>query len=641
MKNLKTFLGEKLPGYEYRPEQEAMAAAVLDALKEGKNLIVEAGTGVGKSLAYLIPVILWINEDDKRRVVVTTYTKVLQRQLYEKDLPFIREKLFPGVKYALCLGSENYLCLKRLSQCKNEGLFEDSEGADMARLVKWRASADMGIRAEVEVDTSLWLKVCRQSDLCFGRSCDFFKECFYQKAKTIERNSDILITNHHLFFANVASGYNVLPPFNAVVFDEAHEIEDAAADYLGIEVSNFRVKHLLDTILNQRGKGLLKRIAGADPELTSDIEDAVNWARSSAEGFFREVLSRMDKQNTLRIRQENFYQDTLSGPLTTLEGFLNGLAASAAVEEQQKELEAVSKRCRDLCAAVGTLLRQEAGNSVYWAETSNKTVRLSATPINISELLSQGVFGVVRTSILTSATLSTGGDFQFIKNTLGVKECGQALLASPFDFRRQALLYVPGDIPEPSSPDYAAAVTARIDVLIEKARGGKTMALFTNYALLKRVADSIGGGVEVFAQGDTDNYRLVERFKRAKGGALLGTYSFWQGVDFPADELECVIITKLPFGVPTDPVMEGRLEYITAAGRDPFYGYQVPRAVIMLRQGFGRLIRTKSDRGVVAILDCRILKKGYGRIFLESLPEVEMTDDILKVESFFRGSDNA
>ena len=612
-----------------------MASAVLAALKEGRNLIVEAGTGVGKSLAYLIPVILWLNEDDKRRVVVTTYTKVLQRQLYEKDLPFIKKKLFPGIKYALCLGSENYLCLRRLSQCKNEGLFDDGEGADMARIVKWRASADKGIRAEVEVDSSLWQKVCRESDLCFGRACDFFKECFYQKAKIIERNSDILITNHHLFFANVASDYNVLPPFNAVVFDEAHEIEDAAADYMGIEVSNFRVKHLLDTILNPRGKGLLKRIAGADPELVADVEDAVNWVRSSAEGFWREVLSRMDKQNTLRIKQENFYKDTLSGPLTALEGFLTEIATFAANEEQLKELEAVSKRCRDLRAAVGALLRQEVSDAVYWAETSNKAVRLSATPINISELLSKSVFGVIGASILTSATLSTGGDFTFIKHTLGLKkDCRQELLASPFDFRRQALLYIPHDVPEPSNPDYASAVTARTIALIEKTHGGKAMALFTNYALLKRMADAIGGGVEVFAQGDMDNYRLVERFKRASGGVLLGTYSFWQGVDFPADELECVIITKLPFGVPTDPVMEGRLEYVTASGGDPFYDYQVPRAVIMLRQGFGRLIRTKSDRGVVAILDCRILKKGYGRIFLESLPEIEMTDDIDAVERF-------
>jgi ATP-dependent DNA helicase DinG len=639
MENLKTFLSEKLPGYEYRPEQEAMASAVLSALKEGKNLIVEAGTGVGKSLAYLIPVILWINEDDKRRVVVTTYTKVLQRQLYEKDLPFIKEKLFPGIKYALCLGSENYLCLRRLSQCKNEGLFDDGEGADMARVVSWRSTADKGIRAEVEVDSSLWQKVCRESDLCFGRQCDFFKECFYQKAKIIERNSDILITNHHLFFANVASGYNVLPAFNAVVFDEAHEIEDAAADYMGVEVSNFRVKHLLDTIINPRGKGLLKRIAGADPELVADVEDAVNWARSSAEGFWREVLSRMDKQSTLRIRQENFYRDTLSGPLATLEGFLKELTASAANEEQMKELEAVSRRCGDLRAAVIALLRQEVGNAVYWAETSNKAVRFSATPINISELLSQSVFGAIGTSILTSATLSTGGGFTFIKNTLGLKDCREKLLASPFDFRRQALLYIPGDIPEPSNPQYAAAVTARTNALI-KTHAGKTMALFTNYALLKRMADEIQGGVEVFAQGDMDNYRLIERFKRSSGGVLLGTYSFWQGVDFPADELECVIITKLPFGVPTDPVMEGRLEYVTASGGDPFYDYQVPRAVIMLRQGFGRLIRTKSDRGVVAILDCRIILKSYGRIFLESLPEVERTDDIEAVEKFLRGPGN-
>ncbi len=635
--DLNNLLRDHLTGYECRFEQQKMAEAVMSALQKKRNILVEAGTGVGKSLAYLIPTILWTKEKADGKVVISTYTKALQRQLYEKDLPFLKSTLFPEVKYALCLGSDNYLCLRRLNQSRQHGLFEQDEAESLANLLRWSRLTKKGIRGEIETEDSLWRKVGRESDLCHGKECKLYRMCFYQKAKNRERQSQILITNHHLFFAHVASGYNVLPPFRGIVFDEAHEIEDVASDYLGIEVSNYRLRHLFDSVISSRGKGLLSRLKWLDNPMFDELSSVVNAARRGADSFFQGILSEMDRESTKRIREKHVVRDTITEDLLRLHNQLKYLATLSGDEEERKEIEAISNRCELMKDSIRIFLDQSLEEAVYWIDYSKALIRVKVTPINISEILLKTVFSTIDTSILTSATLSTKGEFSYIKERIGMEDGDEILLESPFHYKNQTLLYIPTDIPEPRDATYSMVISERVDEIVRIVQS-KTMVLFTSYNLLHAVADMLEGNIEILRQGELDNYRLIERFKVSDKAVLFGTYTFWQGVDFPGDELRCLVITKLPFGVPNDPVTEGRMEQIIHSGRDPFYTYQVPQAIITLRQGFGRLIRTKKDRGVVAILDSRIAKKPYGRIFLKSLPEVEITDKMGDMEKFLNNT---
>ncbi|MBF0344382.1 MAG: ATP-dependent DNA helicase [Nitrospirae bacterium] len=631
---LREYLGQTLAGYEYRPQQEKMAQAVMNSLHNKKNLLIEAGTGVGKSLAYLISVNLWLLEDKNRKVVVSTHTKALQRQLYEKDLPFLKKNLFHDVTYALCLGSENYLCIRRLEQVRHSGLFEADEQKAISDLLHWRYGAIKGIRAEIEVASNVWNKVARESDLCYGKQCKSYKECFYQKAKAVERKSSILIVNHHLFFAHIASEGNVLPKFDAVIFDEAHELEDVASSYLGIEVSNTRTNHLFDSILTVKGKGLLARLKPANQALYDDIVTALDTARTGSEYFFFKIAELLGNEHTIRIRQRGCVNDFASEHLATLQDLLNNLAEVSKEDNAYNEILALVARFASIRHSIELFLNHGVVDAVYHAERFKSRVKIIVTPVNIAQRLRDSIFTKIETSILTSATLSLGGDFSYIKDRLSPCPCDELVLDSPFDYKKQALLFIPTNMPEPREHTFVESITkAVIDILnITK---GRTMALFTSFSLLNEVANRVNSELTVLRQGEMDNYRLIESFKSTENMVLFGTYTFWQGVDFPGDELKCVIITKLPFGVPTDPVLEGRLEYLTKSGGDPFNDYQVPRAVITLRQGFGRLIRTKTDTGVVAILDSRLLRKSYGRVFLSSLPNVTITDDIKDVKRFY------
>ncbi|MBF0606093.1 MAG: helicase C-terminal domain-containing protein [Candidatus Magnetobacterium sp. LHC-1] len=634
---MREHLGQTLAGYEYRPQQEAMANAVMAALQDKTNLLVEAGTGVGKSLAYLIATILWIKQDDTRKVVVSTYTKALQRQLYDRDLPFLKEKLFPDITYALCLGSENYLCLRRLYQTRQFGLFDVGESKAFADLLRWASVAVKGIRSEIEVDSNLWGKVDRESDLCYGKSCKTYRECFYQKAKVIERKSNILVVNHHLFFANVSAGSKVLPKFDAVIFDEAHELEDVAASYLGHDVSNTRINHLLDTVLSINGKGLLTRLKDIDKLLYNDIISAMQAVRNGSDQFFLAIADLFVKDNTLRIRQHYCVQDTASEPLATLQDLLNDLAEASREDESYNEVLALVGRCAELRHSIELFLTQGVEDAVYHAERAKTRIKAVVTPVNIAQRLRDSVFSTIDTSILTSATLSLNGDFSYIKDRLSPCPCNELLLDSPFDYRKQALLYVPADMPNPRDEGFTDAAIKSVTEILDITRG-QTMVLFTSYRLLNQVADAIDLDLAILRQGEMDNYRLIETFKNTDNAVLFGTYTFWQGIDFPGNELRCVVIAKLPFAVPTEPVLEGRREYIIKCGGDPFYDYQVPRAILTLRQGFGRLIRTKTDSGVVAILDSRLRTQTYGRMFLESLPNAKLAAKIEDVRKFYHAT---
>jgi ATP-dependent DNA helicase DinG len=633
--DLDDILSSRMPGYEPRLEQKRMAEAVGDALQGGGQLIVEAGTGTGKSLAYLIPLIEYVLGTGKR-AVVSTYTKALQRQLVEKELPFLKSGVYGDLRYCLCLGSENYLCLRRLGQARKYGLFSEA-ASEVDGLLRWSSRTETGLRGDlprsVTVGWGLWQKVSRQSDLCHGRACRFYDRCHYQKARAAERQSHLLVVNHHLFFANVASALKVLPPFEAAVFDEAHELEDVAASYLGLEISDFKTRHILDSILSPQGRGLLSRLKWLEPGDFSNMSSLVAAARAASEGFFGALSGRLGGQS-LRIREKDFLQDTLSEPLLALSEELLALRGASADDEEKKDITALCLRLAGTAKSLSEVLGQGLPGHVYWAGRAGRSVTLQATPIDIGDM---GVFEFLEASVFTSATLSAGGTFSYMKERLGLRGAAELLLRSPFDFRRQALLYIAEDLAEPGTPEFEAAVIARIGELLE-ITGGRTLVLFTSHGLLARAAEATEvEGIEVLVQGDADSYLLIEEFKRNGRSVVFGTHTFWQGIDVPGEALECVVITKLPFAVPDEPVIEARMEALERLGRNPFAHYQIPQAAILLKQGFGRLIRRATDRGVVAMLDRRISTRHYGREFLKSLPECKITGAMEDVRTFLKG----
>ena len=617
--------------YEHRPQQIDMAAAVEKALSDGTHLIVEAGTGVGKSLAYLVPLILFARNGNSR-AVVATYTKALQQQLVNKDLPFLKNVL-GDFRYALCVGGENYLCLRRFDACRIGNLYEQNEIEPLNRLFEWSTMTRTGLRSELTVEppAGLWAKACRQADLCFGKNCSYYKDCFYQKTKLIEQQAHILVANHHLFFADMATGGNVLPQYRAVVFDEAHQVEDVATDYLGVEVTNFSIKYLLDTLLSQRTrKGLLTRLTAQGPEVQT-VRGMVDGLRVIADNFFLNLHPFLLREPVTRIRQRNIIPDILSDPLMELSDTLLELIAES--HEEELEVKALASRAQSQAAAVRMNLDQDAGGFVYWAEREKERYRLVASPIDVAETLREQLFGKTGTVVLTSATLSAAGSFTYIKSRLGLDAPSELLLDSPFDFENQAMLYIAPGLEDQQAEGFQEKFENELKAVLSVTQG-RTLVLFTSYGQLRKSAETLRGelpDLRFLCQGEMPAYRLIEQFKSAPKAVLMGTASFWQGIDIPGDALQCVVIAKLPFAVPDDPIVESRMERLN----NPFYEYQVPQATLLFRQGFGRLIRTKTDRGAVAVLDSRIMTKNYGKSFLKSIPKCRITDKREEFKSFF------
>jgi ATP-dependent DNA helicase DinG len=631
-------LEKKLPGFEYREEQLKMADAVLGALSRERTLIVEAGTGVGKSLAYLIPLALWLMDADTPRAIVSTYSKALQRQLFENELPFIKRHFSPQIRYAVSFGSENYVCLRRLDQARQFGLFDPGEKDTLPLLMEWVKETATGLRGEVPLEAALWQKVSREADLCSGGKCRFYQDCFFQTAKAVERKANIVITNHHLFFAHVAANYSVLPDAHCVVFDEAHEIEEVASDHLCVEVSSSRLRYILDSIISSRGKGLLLRLPWLDGGRLLELSSLVDRARKRGEVFFLGLQELLGGARSVRLRSEPVNADEASGSLLELYHALAYLSDLPEEDDEKMEILAAAERVNAFRDSLDAISRQAFVDHVYWLSQETRTIRAASTPVNVSRIISEKVFGVFMPAILTSATLSVDNSFRYIQGRLGLEEATTDLLASPFEYRKQALLYIPGSMPGPHDEDFAAAVAGQVEAILNITQGS-TLVLFTSYALLHDVAGRVSTECLILKQGDMDNFLLLEEFRMHKSSVLFGTYAFWQGIDLQGDLLKCVIIVKLPFSVPSEPVLEARMEKILSRGGDPFLEYQVPEAVITFKQGFGRLIRSKSDRGVAAVLDTRIMKKHYGRFFLKSLPDMEITDDLAKVEKFMADQD--
>jgi ATP-dependent DNA helicase DinG len=685
-------IANKLDSYELRPQQMDMALTIEKSIEENKHLIIEAGTGVGKSMAYLIPFIFWTVRN-KKKVVISTYTKTLQEQLIKKDLPFLRNALrsandntrqnnLPGQEdkfdfsYTLCVGGQNYLCLRRFNQLQMHGLIDTKkEVKELQEIIQWEGQTKSGLRSELDFEPSqsVWSKVCRESDLCFGKKCLFNDDCYYYKARRKEYKAQILVTNHHLFFANLVNEGRVLPDFDAVVFDEAQTLEDVATSYFGIAISNFNVKFLLDSILNPKtGKGLITRLFKPSDKTVAAIRETLDEARHASDLFFSEITEKYGTgSKTTRIRKKGVINNYLSKPLSNLSGALESLLNLVTVEEERLEIFVFANRCRETNKNISIIINQELEEYVYWAEIEKRTNSLGllnhkytrcslfAAPINIAEDFEKQIFDKIRPVILTSATLSVNGNFNYIKERLGIPDCTPAghfhreefdsditnsgdfcekIIGSPFNFSENALIYVPDNIPDPNQePDaYRHNITKHIEEIISLTQG-RSFILFTSFEMLNAVYEKIKDDMDtytLFKQGDKPRYQLLEEFKASKNPVLFGTATFWQGVDVPGKALKCVIITKLPFAVPSDPIIEARMELLKSQNKNPFMDYQVPQAITLLRQGFGRLIRTATDTGIVAILDPRIKSKFYGKFFLNSLPGCEKTSDIKDIKNF-------
>lgn len=696
-------IANKLDSYELRPQQLDMALAIGKSIDENKHLIVEAGTGVGKSMAYLVPFIFWTVKN-RKKVVISTYTKTLQEQLIKKDLPFLRNALKSAhtdtchnnsspeaeqerkekfdFSFALCVGGQNYLCLRRFNQAQMHGVFDTrKEAGEFQKIIEWEGQTRNGLRSELDFEPShaVWSKTCRESDLCFGKKCPFKDDCYYNKARRKEYKAQILVTNHHLFFANLVNEGRVLPDFNAVVFDEAQTLEDVATSYFGIEISNFKVKFLFDSILNPKtGKGLITRLLKPSDKTVATIRKTLDEARQASNLFFSEVIEKYGTgSKTTRIRGKCVINNYLNKPLFNLSGTLESLLELVKTEEERLEIYAFANRCSETNRNISAIINQDLEGYVYWTEIEKRTdpsellnhkhaslragthrqarCSLFAAPINIAEEFEKQIFGKIRPVILTSATLSVNGNFNYIKERLGIPakhfkqdeyatnitndgDFREKIIGSPFNFSENALIYVPDNIPDPNQePDeYKQNIIKHIKDIISHAQG-RSFILFTSYEMLNAVYEKINAvnnTFTLFRQGDKPRYQLIEEFKTSHKPVLFGTATFWQGVDVPGEALKCVIITKLPFAVPSDPIIEARMELLKAQNKNPFMHYQVPQAITLLRQGFGRLIRTATDTGIVAILDPRIRSKYYGRHFLNSLPDCKKVSDIKDIKNF-------
>jgi len=615
--------------YEYRAGQGDMAEAVESALAEKRHLIVEAGTGTGKTLAYLVPALL-----SGKRIIVSTGTKNLQEQLFFKDVPFLQKHFPRPLKVCYMKGRNNYACRQKIYDAdKTPALSGLEEVADFEIIREWEKTTEFGDRAEIktlpEVSTA-WAKFDARSDLCGGQKCPNFDRCFITLMHQRAAESDIVIVNHHLFFADLSlrdENYEggVLPEYHAVVFDEAHEIEDVAGQYFGVAVSNYRFMDLRRDIavfgrMKKFGTPELERVLARLEELTNQFF-----------GLFGEAERRVAFHGRDSFREDN--EETYTDLLAALELVASHLKL---LQNPPEEVIPLFRRTNELSMALRFILEEDDDRYVFWVEKRGRGWFLQATPIEVSGILSDQLFNKVDTAILTSATLAVSGGFEYVEKRLGLDGARSLIVGSHFDYQKQALFYVPQHIPDPRSPAFTRAAAQEVMRILEHSRG-RAFVLFTSYQQMRLVYEEVSLDLDypTLLQGTGPRSALLDEFRSTPNCVLFATSSFWQGVDVPGEQLSCVIIDKLPFAVPSDPVVNARVENIRKAGGNPFYEYQIPQAAIALKQGFGRLIRSRTDRGVLVLLDNRITKQRYGQVFFDSLPEYRFTTRIEDVEKFF------
>ena len=637
--------------YEYRPGQLEMAKAVERSLAERRHLIVEAGTGTGKTLAYLLPALR-----TGQRVIVSTGTKALQDQLYFRDVPFLEALLGP-LRVCYMKGRANYLCRHKLVALRNQPILSGLEEIDQYRqIAEWEQTTETGDRAELgglPEASALWHKLDARSEACLGTTCPDYQRCFITEMRRKALESDIIIVNHHLFFADLAvkqeaagaPDAGILPEAAAVVFDEAHELEEVASSYFGLSVSNIRFEELArDTEVLLRGK-----------EGSGNVLPVTQQLRERARLFFSALPMSADGRQPFADRDE--FLETSGDLYMSVRATLKRLEAEIDALKGVDEAPALRKRVARLRSELEFLLESNAGNMVYWLErrlsrasgtetsasarAGQRSTFLQATPIDVSELLRDLVFESIPTVVLTSATLTVQGGFQHIRKRLGMSEARELVVPSHFRYGEQALLYLPPQMPDPREPDFVEAAADCIQRVLEITRG-RAFCLFTSYSQMRALYERLMPVLDfpILLHGTAPRKALLEQFRETPNAVLFGTSSFWQGVDVQGEALSCVIIDRLPFAVPNDPVVQARMKVIEEAGGKPFFDYQVPSAVLTLKQGFGRLIRSLEDRGVLVLLDPRVRRQRYGQTFLQSLPPYRMTTSITDVEAFFGLTEN-
>ncbi len=616
----------EVPGFVPRAVQQAMAAAVASAIDERCTLLAEAGTGTGKTFAYLVPALL-----SGKRVIVSTGTKALQDQLFHRDLPRVRGVLGVRLSAALLKGRANYLCLHRLEQSRHDGRFDSREQAAQLQMIHaWSretASGDRAELAELAEDSPLWPRVTSTADNCLGSECPRFAECHVVKARRAAQEADLVVVNHHLLFADLAikqEGFGeILPGAQAFILDEAHQIPELAGQFFSTSLSSRQITELAHDALAECGL-----VSGALAALQARIEalvPALRRVRLAVERF-------PPKGAFVVIAADRDVERELDALGVAIGELADGLSAHA---ERSRGLAAVHERASQFAARLADLVDGDARDAVHWYELAANGFALHATPLDLSQPLRSLRDESRAAWIFTSATLSVERSFDHFARQLGIEDPRTLALDSPFDYARQALAYLPPGLPDPNAPDYTAQVIEAVLPVLAASRG-RAFLLFTSHRALRRAAELLAGRIDypLFVQGSAPRHQLLSGFRESGNGVLLGAASFWEGVDVAGDALGVVVIDKLPFAAPDDPVLVARLDALRDAGLNPFTAWQVPNAVIALRQGAGRLIRDIHDRGVLVLCDPRLTTRGYGRLFLASLPAMPRTRDLADVRAF-------